>query len=501
MASCGMDYEQYAVFDVYYPNAFVTQSETVLESAALKDSCIYVSDNEISIQGGFEYAAENVIGYGHCWMKGNYEPTINKDSSNCIIYENFINSGDIFKTLIPGLEHETSYSVRSFVITRDGNIGYNPETTKVTTATPHDKWFDEGFMMAGGTDISKRSDGVSIMAVMDDDTITYFGLGRNGSNCFDDFYSYSSKKKEFKQLQSLPVRLWGAAGFFLDTQDKNKKRIQRLYICTGCRRAEGYNRADYTQNAYVYNMETNKWNEVSMTWDGGTSTEQQLAVFLGAGRTGAIGFSLHGYGFIGLGQAENNGQVSYFDDIYTFEMDHDANGNGIDYRGFFNKMTQLFPYESRTGAAVTVLDNMAYISGGIGNKGKVYNDMLRCNFTPPEDQDQKAYTFDWQSITKDNKLPDSFKGRGYGASFAIGNAIFYGGGEEPDGTLHSDFLKYDLATKTFSKCAPFKNGDPKADNKEFSRAFVINTGSRAYVGCGYVGGDSKYTNQIWVYRP
>jgi len=501
LASCGMDYEQYASFDVYYPNAFVTQSETVLESAALKDSCLFISDNEISIQGGFEYAANDVIGYGHCWVKGNHEPTINKDSSNCKIYENFINSGDKFKTLITDLEHETSYSVRSFVITRDGNIGYNPEITKVTTAIPHDKWFDEGLLMADSKALSRRSDGVSIMAITDDDTLTYFGLGRNGSNCFSDFYCYSAKKKEYKQVQSLPVALWGAAGFYLDTQDKNKRRIQRIYICTGCRKAEGYTRSDYTLNAYVYNMEKDSWKEVTMSWETGTTTSQQMDVFLGTGRTGAVGFSLHGYGFVGLGQIESSGQVGYLEDFYTFEMDVDDNGNGLDYRGFFDQMTQVFPYGSRSGAAISVLDDFAYISGGLGPKGKTYNDILRCNFTPPDNSDKDAYKFTWRNITENNNMPEDFKGRGYGVSFAFDNKIYYGAGEDSEGKLYSNFVKYDLTNNTLSKCASFKNGDPNETNKEFSRAFVINSGDRAFVGGGYVGGEEKFVNTLWVYRP
>lgn len=501
ITSCGMDYEQYASFDVYYPNAFVTANETVLESAALRDTCLYVSDNEINIQGGFEYAADDVIGYGHCWVKGNYEPTINKDSSNCKIYENFINSGDRFKTLISDLDHETSYSIRSFVITRDGNIGYNPEITKVTTATPHDKWFDEGFMMADAQTLPKRSDGVSITAIIDGDTITYFGLGRNGSNCFKDFYCYSSQTQTYKQVHDMPVALWGAAGFYLDTEDKNQNRIRRIYVCTGCRKAEGYSRTDFLRTAYVYNMERNEWKDVIMSWDGGTSSEMQMDVFMGSGRVGAVGFSLHGYGFVGLGHVEHNGQVTYLDDFYTFEMDNDGNGNGIDYRGFFSQMYKPFPNQSRTGASVAVLDETAYITGGIGEKGKNFNEMLRCTFTPPIDGDINAYKFTWHNISSKYPMPDDFKGRGFGVSFAMANSIYYGAGEESDGTLHSDFIKYDLTTNTISKCAPFKNGNPNETNKEFSRAFVINAGSRAYVGCGFVGGNEKFVNTRWVYRP
>lgn len=499
ITACGMDYEQFASYDVYYPNAFVTPNEAVLESAAFSDSCLFVSDTEISMQGGFEYAADDIIGYGHCWVKGNYEPTINKDSSNCIISQRFINSGDLFHSLISGLEHETSYSVRSFVITRDGHVGYNPQVTKVTTAVPHDKWFDAG-ILAAKNPIPQRADGVSIVAITDDDTITYFGLGRDGSRCYDDFYQYSAKKKEFKQLQSLKSALWGAAGFYLNTEDENKNKIKRVYVGVGCKRADQYTIDDYTQEFYCYNPDANKWDQVSFFFDGAVRDES-INVFAGQTRTGAVGFSMYGFGFVGLGECEMYGTKIYPNDFYTFVMDADDRGNATPNRGYFKQMTQKFPYEARSGMSAAAIDDMIYLAGGVGANGKNFCDLFSCYFQAPEGGSVEAYEFKWARLSDKNPFPAGFKGRGYGVAFAIGSNFYWGSGEDCAGNRYSDFVKYELSSNRILPCASYKNGDPNLDNKEISRAFVINAGDRAFVGGGRVNGEEKFVNSNWVYRP
>ncbi len=500
LASCSMDYEQYASYDVYYPNAFVTQKEAVLESAALKDTCLYVSDNEISIQGGFEYADDDIIGYGHCWVKGNYDPYINKDSTNCIIHEKFVNSGDVFHSLITGLEHETSYSVRSFVITRNGNVGYNPEVAKITTAVPHDKWFDAGLISIGGKAMSQRADGVSIVAIEDDDTVTYFGLGRNGSSCYNDFYCYSAKKKEYRQLSNMKLALWGAAGFYLNTEDEKKNKIRRLYVGTGCTRADQYTFEDYTQQFFCYDMATNKWEQVSYFFDG-MAMDANLNVFAGQVRTGAVAFGIYGYGFVGLGECELYGEKLYPNDFYTFVMDSDEKGNATPSRGYFKQMTERFPYDTRSGMSAVEIEDNVYLAGGIGAKGKNFCDLYRCTFSAPEGGSVEAYSFKWTRLSDKYPFPADFKGRGYGVAFSIGNTFYWGSGEDCDGNCYSDFVKYELSSNRITKCAPYKNGDPAETNKEISRAFVINAGDRAYVGGGRVTGDDKYVNTNWVYRP
>lgn len=500
LSSCSMDYEQYASFDVYYPNAFVTQKEAVLGSAAYRDSSLYVSDNEISMEGGFEYADNDIIGYGHCWVKGNYTPYINKDSSNCIIHETFINSGERFHSLITGLEHETSYSIRSFVITRNGSVGYNPTVFKATTSVPHDKWYDCGLLNINGKAIPQRADGVSIVAEEDGDTVTYFGLGRNGSSCYNDFYCYSSKNKAYRQLSNMKVALWGAAGFYLDTEDDKKNKIRRIYVGTGCTRADNYTFDDYTQQFFCYDMATNKWEQVSFFFDG-AAMDASINVFAGQVRTGAVAFGIYGYGFVGLGECEMYGEKMYPNDFYTFVMDTDEKGNATPTRGYFKQMTQRFPYDTRSGMSAVAINDIVYLAGGIGAKGKNFCDMYRCAFSAPEGADVSAYEFKWTRLSDTHPFPDGFKGRGYGVAFSIGENFYWGSGEDSQGNLYSDFVKYELSSNRIIKCAPYKNGDPDEDNKEISRAFVINGGDRAFVGGGRISGEEKYVNNNWVYRP
>ncbi|MCQ2973927.1 MAG: hypothetical protein MJ211_03870 [Bacteroidales bacterium] len=494
LIGCNADDQLFSDYRVFYKNAFVTNSGSILESSAFSDSIIQVTDDIAIINGSFEYASPNeIIRYGHCWTKGNTLPTINSDSSNCTMFETNVESGNSFKSSIYNLIHETDYSVRSFVITSNGTVGYNPIQTKFKTSIPHDEWFDNGTINP-----QSRADGISVTLVQGNDTVTYFGLGRNASNCYNDFYTINSSTGKIEQLRNFPGKSrWGAVAFALNYEDKeSREKVRCIYVGLGCSDATG--KGGYEKDFYVYDIQKQKWEQVKYENNGKIYSD---LVFPGNERTGAIGFTLDDCGFVGLG---SNALDACHQDFYIFLMDRDHNNFPNPSRGYFEQMTDNFDFGYRTGASVFVIQNQAYIVGGKSNYGTYFNETIQCSFVNPGRKDVPYY-FTW---TKKKPFPGN--PRSFGATFSINGYGYYGTGEDENG-LYSDFYKYDAYNDKWTQCADYKNGEYQDDPSDktqsispaVSRAFSLNVNDRGYIGGGYLGNNAgvKYSNFMWVYRP
>lgn len=527
LVACQIDDEMYTSYDVYYNSAFTTDStKAVLGSAAKKDSLDTKFDVWLKVKGGFEYVADNVVAYGHCWVKGKEEPVIKSDGSNCKIYDGKPNVKDFFFTQIPNLECETEYSIRSFVIVKDKNgndiIGYNPETLVVVTDTPHDKWFEsEGFVKNGI--IAGRSDVLCVSTVLTgsehNDTLTFFGMGRSGDIVYSDLWCYSSHSKTFEQIPDLKnnagevMKLWGAIGFGINYGERDAAR-RLVYVGCGCARANNYKIDDYNKKFFVYDLDQRNWQQV--TYIDGKNQQLTRQPFQGEARTGGIGFSVREWGFVGLGEfetAQGKGAVHYHADFYLFMMDKDAKtGKYTPERGYFNQMTEDFGFGPRSGASVVVVDDNAYIFGGKGSKG-YYDELLTCHFSMPTNSRPDSYTFQWPKAESVFHFNDrfgedyDFKARAFGTAFAVGDNLFYGMGEGVDDddklTYYSDMIKIDR-TQYFQTavCAPYKNEN--IPENSVSRATVIHGGDRVFVIGGAMQGTgdfTTYSNSEWVYRP
>ena len=521
LAACQLDDEMYSVYDVYYKLGFTTDStHAVLGSAAKMDSLDQRSDVWIKVKGGFEYAASNIVRYGHCWAKGKEMPVINANESNCKYLEGKPNANEPFYTTIADLECETEYSVRSFIVTSDGNIGYNPEVLVVTTDIPHDKWFETNGLVKNGI-IAGRSDCVSIITVIGKgetvDTLTFFGMGRAGDACYADLWCYSSRNKTFEQIPEVKnnngeiMRLWGAVGFGINYVERDVSH-HLVYLGCGCSRGADYNRSDYNQQFFVYDIDERKWKQV--TYYDGKNVELTRRPFQGEVRTGAVGFSVREWGFVGLGEFVNEvGKLPHYHcDFYLYVMEKDAKtGKYTPEKGYFNQMTDDFGFGARSGASVAMIDDYAYIIGGRGEKG-YYDQLIPVRFSMPINSRPDSYTFTWPKSDnvyrfRDKFVDYDFKARGFAAGFAVGDEIFYGMGEGVDENgntvFYSDMVKFDRNTGFLPKvCAPYMN--VKSPESSVSRSLVIHGGDRAFVVGGTMQGDGDFTilnNSEWVYRP
>ena len=521
LVGCQIDDEMHTVYDVYYKTAFTTDStNAVLSCAAKADSVDTRWDEWIRVKGGFEYVTSDIVEYGHCWVKGDGTPVINSNATNCIAYTTTPNTKDAFYSTISGLECETQYSVRSYVKTKDGLIGYNPEILVVTTDHPHDKWFEtQGFL--NNSIIANRSDCVNIMTIINGDTLTFFGMGRSGATAYNDMWCYSSKKKIYEQIPPVKshageiMNLWGAVGFCINYVE-NEIAHHLLYVGCGCTKPSGDIKiTDYNQKFFVYDIDTRQWAEVSYLGDHDNVWLQQP--FTGQPRTGGIGFAVDEWGFIGLGEFQNGSTKAYHSDIYIFMMARDEKKQYSPTSGYFNPMTEDFGFGGRAGASVVVVEDNAYIIGGVGTVKKTgsaeqtvyFDDFIPCKFTKPTNSRPDSYTFTFPTANKLRHISDNienYKPRAYATAFSMDGMLFYGMGEGvgEDGKkeYYSDMVKYDLKVNYIpTVCAPYTNDD--SPESRASRAIVINGGDRAYV----VGGeqdaenDQTYNSSEWVYRP
>lgn len=482
MCACTAEDNLYSQYRVFFKNSFVTPAGTILESAGFGDTVKYVYDRGATVKGYFEYTdPEEIVRFGHCWAKGHAAPVISSDSSNCTF--NIFNgkSSEKFESKLSGLDFETEYSVRSFIITANGTIGYNPNITHFTTSEPHDEWYD-----LGNLNSIMRADGICATTVLDGDTITFFGLGRNAGQCYCDFYQFNGSTGETKKLKDFPGNArWGAAAFVLNYEDhETKELVQCVYVGLGCSDPQGRSNS-YENDIFVYDIRKGTWTEVRSNF-----AERLGDPFTGLVRTNPVAFAIDDCGFIGLGE---NADGACHSDFYIFLMSRNNNNAPLPSRGYFYTMTKEFDTQL-SGASVFLLGKTAYLVGGKNSDGVYTNDLIQCTFVNPGSREADApYYFEWQK-----KAPFPGNPRAFGAATAVNGYAYYGTGESTNENgmqLYSDYYRYDPSSNRWSQCADCF--------KKVSRSFAIPGNDRCYLGAGYTGekSDSKYQNFLWEYRP
>lgn|GEM_PF-5780373 len=481
MCACTADDALYSEYRVFLKNSFVTPSGTILESAAFGDTIQEVSDRDATVKGFFEYTAPyEIVRYGHCWST-NGTPVIAPDSSNCTLFD-FQGSGSEFESYIGGLKYETSYNVRSFVITSNGTVGYNPQYTSFTTASPHDEWF-QCSKPASTIDTHPRADGFAVSTVLNGDTITCFGLGRNAGQCFNDVFMFSSKNKAISKLPTFKGKArWGVSAFILNYTDNIKNEpVICLYVGLGCSNSNG--KDSYENDFYVLDLtKKDRWEEVRSSYK-----DRIGPAFTGNERTGTVSFAIGELGFVGLGE---NASGACHNDFYVFVMDRDNNNMPNPTRGYFYTMTQPFAYGELTGASTFLIGDNAYIVGGKDNDGNYHNDLIHCILKDGSTDDEAPYYFMWE---KKKAFPGD--ARAFGAAMAVNGYGYFGTGENQSG-VYSDFWRYDQGNNDWTRCAPFPYTN-------VSHSFGISGNDRCYLGGGFNGdySESEYYNFLWEYRP
>jgi N-acetylneuraminic acid mutarotase len=176
-------------------------------------------------------------------------------------------------------------------------------------------------------------------------------------------------------------------------------------------------------------------------------------------RWGAIGFSINGKGYLGLGWSPYSKN-----DMWEYDT-------------ILNSWTKKadFPADARGSAVAFSIGNYGYVG-----TGRVDN--------PTAD----FYKFD-PKVNKWFQLANFGGGIRTGAlCFVIGNFAYVGFGY--DSTEKKDFWKYDPTKDLWTKIADFP-----ANVRSSSTSFSIS--GKGYIVCGYDQKLYKLTNEVWEYNP
>ncbi|WP_163711893.1 Kelch repeat-containing protein [Mangrovibacterium lignilyticum] len=166
------------------------------------------------------------------------------------------------------------------------------------------------------------------------DNVGYIGLGFDqDKDRLNDFWKYDATANQWTQIADFPGEARNSAVAFEAGGD--------LYVGTGFYTT--------TTNASVYSNDFYKYDTSSDTWE-------QIADFPGAGRIGAVSFTIDGIGYVGMGRDGGNS----YKDFYAYDPSTMAWTQVNSYGG--NK--------SSDGVAF-VIDGEAYVCTGVDN---TYND-------------------------------------------------------------------------------------------------------------------------------
>lgn len=182
------------------------------------------------------------------------------------------------------------------------------------------------------------------------------GYGTN-SDRFVDTWRFNTNVQNWEQVADFPGEARNnAVAFVLDG---------KAYVGGGTNSTVLFN------DFYEYDPETNVWTRV--------------ADFNGPARYGAVAFTLNNIGYVGTGRDFDN--VDY-NDFYTFT----PNASG----GFWTKVAST-PYR-RSFAFVFVLNNLAYLGGGVANSANVsafhtFDGTTWEEKEPLADRDDDDYTY------------------------------------------------------------------------------------------------------------
>ena len=193
-------------------------------------------------------------------------------------------------------------------------------------------------------------------------------------------------------------------------------------------------------------------------YDPSTDTWAQKADFAGTSTDLAVGFSIGNKGYIGTGSTQN--------DFWEYDPLINTWVRKADFGG------------TPTGGAVAfTIGNKGYIGGGSVNFLGVLKEFWE--YDPSTDS--------WQ-----RKADIPGNGVWLGAGFSIGNKGYIGTGFIQDGNQGSKkFWEYDPSTDSWIQVADF-GGDGR------NAAVGFSIGNKGYIGTGY---DGTFKNDFWEYDP
>ncbi len=280
--------------------------------------------------------------------------------------------------------------------------------------------------------------------------IAYVGTGYDGTTRYDDLWAFDAAANNGKGAWSQKAYMTGsikrnsAAAFAIGTNG---------YIVGGACDAN-------ISGAPAYNGKLNdtwKYDATLNTWSSGSiaSLPDPNATVGSGARYGAVGFAINGKGYVSCGYTG-----SHTKDMYEFD------GTG------WTTKTSMPSTDKRTGAAVMVYGNKAYIVSGTNN-GVAVNEMWVFDPTGAGSWEQKRNI----TNTSSEDFDDSYSSivRSNAVAFVIGDNGYLTTGI--NGAYTSNTWEYDFVKDTWTERTKFERAE-----RSDAVGFTIN--GRGFVALG-----------------
>lgn len=241
--------------------------------------------------------------------------------------------------------------------------------------------------------------------------------------------------------------------------------------------AVGFTINNETYVGLGYNLENNKFSELSDFKKFNGSSWEDVAPFPGEARFAAVAFVLNGKAYVGTGyrSGNTNAEQKRFDDFWVYDPVQNS----------WDSLTIQFPGDARRDAVAFALGNKGYVGTGSISKDQTTNDF---------------YSFDGTKWERVNFGGDKRTG---GVAFVVDNAAYVCLGKSSGSNYVSDMWKFDGTT--WIKMRTLANATDDDFDNDYSRiprayavAFLatLNGETRVYIAGGSSGATLK---TCWEY--
>lgn len=482
LSSCRKDEKGFSLLRKYYSNAYTTYKGADLHTACLEETWVTGENGKpirspywAMLQGEFTDVEDTIVQYGHVWSLDNPTPYILKDDTTNYTKNGVRDYGEIgtFVSVIPDLMPETPYFARSYIITINGDTGYNKSVFIDTTISPVNEWFRKADFIVGQ---NNAREGVACFTMLNEEKgyeCAYLLGGFDGFQCNRDFFEYDPRTDSWMQLFSInqAVQRTEAVAVSITTYDKFGKIQIRGYAGLG---------------RDINNNKLNDWWEyipLINQWQEKTNYPRTVS--------SAVAFAIGEKAFVGTGSTTNDILVSEF---YSYNPYADSIG-GTPWK----QITKFANNESmrRKNAVSFVVNDYGFVGLGEGENGTYFKDLWL--FAPGDEIQSYGY---W--IEKEG-LPDTIQGRTNAVGFSVEAQGYIGMGFDGEKSLQ-DLWRYDPFNDRWAQCADYKTGPHyvEGDPKYIRNAIGFGIEDRGYVGLGFKSENeegNKYSYELWVYRP
>ena len=471
--SCYKNGELYSFYRVYFKSTYTTLDGRDLKTQAIPDEVLQKNGKpsirayDADIVGKFEHAYDTIIQYGHVWSQTNPNPTINpKDTTNYTRLGQWpIDSAGTFVSRITGLYPKTVFYVRSYIVTSEGDTGYNPTVLVDTTIEVVNAWYRSSNMSSYG-----REGAVAIKYGSGNNERVVVGTGKSGQLLKRDFWEFDPYNEIWTQFPDYLMEVTQATGFSLTYTDQYQIKQTKLYVGTGELNSDGTSKSNY-------------WLEFDFDQRIWRPTASYATYPFKVSR--AIAFAIGDKGYVGFGSTENNTSVTAF---FRFDPVSADSTGGVPWIS----TPTLDDRYARSDAVSFVIQGVGFVGTGINtNTGQIFNDLWK--FYPDE-----VSGGTWIKCANMPGLP-----RYAAVGFVISDFGYIGLGY--DGVEgFKDLYRYDPFLNRWYNCADYKIGpDYHGEYQEVRDAVGFGVNSVGFVGTGYEVRDTNtpYSYEFWKYIP